>query len=1333
MRSKRHSAMTPVLAMLLASSHVHGIAASPPVNIADVPLFDGRMNVHSNLLLSLSVEFPTVGVAYRGDGGTYNRTVEYVGYFNSAKCYRYNGSERNPGNDPDAFHAGLYFQIEKDADALRECDGTTFSGNFMNWAASSAIDMLRLSLTGGDRILDKPGETILQRAVLSDTPDANFYAHATYFPRREVREGGNVSAPNRVTPFNVKKLYVVSCRNRILFSDVSSGSISGSEASQYCTSQWNGSGKMPVHATDKKLGDYLVRVAVCDANEGPVRKELCLKYGNGYKPVGQIQRNADRLRIGAMGYLLDDAAQRYGGVLRAPIRYVGARQRKPPSFAEAANERPEWDEATGVFHHNPENSVTTGGAPNSGVVNYLNKFGRKGRYKQYDPVGELFYEGIRYFQGKAPTEAAISGATESMKDGFPLFGKWEDPVVASCQRNYILSIADVNTHWDRHVPGNTRTKFGPAGNQADAYDAARPADTEVAGKTPAFDVTTWTRLIGDMETDVSGSFGNPAKNGNLAGLDTRDSGASGHGTYYMAGLAYWANTSDIRLDKPVRVKTFAIDVDEGGNGLIDGSNRILKPRDSQLYLAAKYGGFDARTSQNNPFISLSPTGTPVAGSYAEWSDGTGPSAIPRNYFLAGQPAEMMKSIGKVFASIADGSGTIAGVSASTTKISSDGAFVYQPGFESDSWGGSLKKLKITLDAEENVNIAKSPEWDAGQILTGTDQHGPKPAHADRRIFTSQFGPNGAMSTVEFKWDLLNATQQALLDVSPVDGKQDGKGAARVNYLRGDRTRESDRPDGFFRTRRRVLGDILNSNPVFVGAPSPSHYGNGYEAFAKNHQQRAKAVYVGANDGMLHAFAASDGTELFAFVPNAILMHLNRLASPDYKHRPYVDGGITVAEAQLGGSWKTVLASGMGGGAQGIFALDVTDPANFAAGGKALLEFSDADDPDMGNILGAPVIAKFNTGMQSGSPQFKYFVVVSSGVNNYREDGANRFNTDGANALFLLSLDKPASAKWQSGINYFKFRMPSKAPSLQNGLSTPALVTGTDGSVRYAYAGDLQGNLWRFNFTGAAPWGDALSGGEPIFSATDEAGVPQPITVQPRVVFAPGGGFIVLFGTGKFMEQDDAVSGTYSVQSFYGVLDPGSPQSSTFRRNDLSVRTLSKASHGGFKIAGPEINYGTGTDQKKGWYFDFADSDTSGERNITNPLVINGFVFFNTLIPGTDPCQTGGGRSYVLDTLSGTAAGGETGRLSAIGMLSPPVPFETGVEVGDRNPVGRRTVKKRYGVVNFGTGGTSPGSGGMFKGGDAAVGDKVDTLLPAGRFSWREIINWEEVRNAMFKK
>ncbi|MGH8810032.1 MAG: pilus assembly protein, partial [Noviherbaspirillum sp.] len=488
------------------------------------------------------------------------------------------------------------------------------------------------------------------------------------------------------------------------------------------------------------------------------------------------------------------------------------------------------------------------------------------------------------------------------------------------------------------------------------------------------------------------------------------------------------------------MKTFAIDVDEGGNGQIDDNTRSIKPRNSQLYLAAKYGGFEDRNNDGNPFITLASDGkTVVKGSNAEWDNGKG---MPSNYFLAGQPKEMIKSIRKIFDAIGAASGTISGVSVSTTKILSDGAFVYQPGFESSKWSGKLLKLSLKSSGDGTVDIAREALWDAGEILTGTAGKPANPAPEARSIYTAKVTGDGSLSTIEFKWDKLTEPQKAFLDTSPVDKAFDGRGEKRVNFLRGDRSHEASQTNGIFRTRERVLGDIINSNPVLVGAPATNVQGAGYQEFYKNNENRSKVVYVGANDGMLHAFSADDGKELFAYVPNAVIPRLNLLPQLEYEHQPYVDGAMSAGEAWSGGRWRTVLVSGLGGGAQGVFALDVTNPGNFGRDRGAIFEFTDADDPDMGNLMSAPVIAKFRTSLAGGASEYKYFAVVASGVNNYkadgyRDDGRPKFNTDASAALFLLSLDKPASAKWQENVNYYKFRVPSKDSSLQSGLSTPA--------------------------------------------------------------------------------------------------------------------------------------------------------------------------------------------------------------------------------------------------------------------------------------------------------
>jgi type IV pilus assembly protein PilY1 len=1278
-------------------------AVTPEIGIADTPLYGAHTNVHPNMVLSLSVEYPTVGVAYRSDNGTYNKTTEYVGYFHPLKCYVYQGGNRNVTTG--------YFAVMKDANAVHECGGNSFSGNFMNWVASSAIDMMRYALTGGDRVVDTESMTILQRAVLPSL----FYANDNYFPRRSVTESQYVSAPNQITPFNVSTLYVVSCSNHILFSDIIGLYDDCEMSSNY------GDTDEYMARSDRRLGEYLVRVRVCDDSEGPVRTDLCKRYGNHYKPIGDMQRNADKIRFAVMGYLRDDYMTRYGGVLRAPMKYVGASKYEQPGFAEQANDKREWDPLTGIFLNDSESAANGSNVISSGVINYLNQFGRGGEYKTFDPVGELYYEAIRYLQGKQPTSQALADLQPQFTEGFPVIGKWSDPIIASCQKNFIVSIADVNTHFDRYIPGNTRETMN---DDEYAFDSKRAVEAAVAGKTPELNVMTWTRKVGEMEADVSDIYHNPSPRSNLANLDKLDTGYQGHGTYYMAGLAYWANTQHIRLDKPIYVQTFTIDVDELGNGSVDNNFRDTPSRNSQLYLAAKYGGFIDANDDGNPFVTSNKNGenrTVTTIQNNEWdADGDG---TPDNYFLAGNPRALIGAIHKIFADVPNSSGSISGVAVSGTRVLADGGYVYQPGFDSNKWSGILKRFKIELNTNHEIILATVSDWDAGDVLTGSDPSHANPLPAARRIYTAYTAADKSFSTLNFEWSSLAVAQRALLNTSPATGVADGLGEQRVAYLRGVRTMEEGANGGVFRARARVLGDIIHSNPVYVGAPSLNTNGAGFTEFYDARKERTKAVYVGANDGMLHAFDASNGQELFAYVPEMLLSQLNRLTAPAYAHQPYVDGVIVTADAKVGSRWRTVLVSGMGGSAQGVFALDITNPSAFSETNGALWEFSDSDDADIGNVIGTPVIAKFRTGTEEGVAQYRYFAVVANGFNNYRNDGAGKYNSAAPGVLFLLALDKSAAEPWTQGSNYFKFVMPISDATLQNGLSSPAVVVGSDGAVRYVYAGDVQGNLWRLNFTGDAPWSSALGTTpyKPLFVARDQNGTRQPITVQPKVVFAPDG-YVVLFGTGKFVENSDVSSSNFKRQSFYGIHDTTNDEDKLTNRTFLVPRVAELSADGKtLNITGDAFVYGTTTGTYRGWYLDFKDAQTTGERSVTNPLAIYGRVFFNTLIPSVDPCAIGSGRSYALDALSGLTVDGETtGGLSSIGFLGAPMLLDAGeADSGDRNSIGRRPASRQYSIFNFGT--------------DGAVKERTSRIYPpAGRFSWREVLNWQELRNAITK-
>ena len=1263
-----------LFAFLLACAATLAGAATPLI-VADGPLGLAGARVHPNLLLNLSLTFIDAGAAYRGG---YDRATEYGGYFNPRMCYRYPVKRKSASvTEPDLDERTGHFSLAKPADARHECGGHTFSGNFLNWASASTLDLLRMGLTGGDRVIDEPGLTVLQRAWLPDgKAHPDFYASTAHFPRRVLVTAEEGSAPHRVTPFDTGTLYVVSCRNRILFSQSAKGS--SCDAPRY-----DRGGRRIV--SDKYFGEFNARVEVCAAADAANRPGLCQHYASGFKPEGSIQRHSGDARIGLMSYLTEQGADDgnlYGGVLRAPLKFVGDTSFDAPQFAAAHNRRAEWSAQTGVLMANPDQAS---GAV-SGTINYINQLGRvrPGAYKTADPGAELYYESLRYLQGREPSPVAGSGASDA---GFPVWKSRADPVTASCQRNAIATIGHASFIEDRYLPGNTR---------ADHKDTARSAD--VFAPAGAFDVMRAARRVGEMEADAGGAYANPAPRPDLLKLDLRDNGPAGAGSYYLAGAAYWAHTNAIRPDKPVRADSYALELGEAA-----------APGGSPLYLAAKYGAFEDRNGDGNPFIT-----SPGRMPQSEWStDGKTPAA----YFPANDPRQVADGARALFAAALAPRGRVPGAPVIASR-QPEGSFVVQASYEQGSWNGGLQRIAMSSGANGAIDIASAPAWDAGVVLSGNaaakPATPPRPLPAARKIYTSIRKPDQSTSTVPFTWDKLARDERTFLDASPSSGVPDGLGEARTAYLRGDRTRELGQRDGVFRRRAGVLGDAIHSAPLLVGAATPSIQDSGYQGFYARHKSRATVVYLGTNDGMLHAFDARDGAELFAYVPNALLPALNQLTDPAYRHRPYVDGSAGYGEAALNGTWKTVLVSGMGMGAHGVFALDISDPAAFETGAGALWEFTDRDDPAMGHVLGAPHVAKLKVGMKGLVPEYRYFAVITSGINNY--DHA-RSSADGA--LFLLALDKPASARWKEGVNYFKLAAPASEAGQANALAAPTLVTGADGGSLYAYAGDLQGQMWRFDFSGKPPWSV-----RPLFTARDAQNQRQPITHPPKAVFAPGGGYLVLFGTGKFIEHADLQAENFAPQSFYAIHDSG--QGQVRGRSELAARTFSGS--GPYAITGVEFSFG-GAIAKKGWYFDFPQARTEGERLADSPTLASGTVFINTLVTGSDACTAPASRTYVLDALSGfafkadgvAASGAVSGELAQGGEALAPVLFDSLTTVGPRGATGGASAVRSIAIVHWQGEGKAPDV------------QRVTVTLPAKRISWREVANWQELHDAAIRK
>jgi type IV pilus assembly protein PilY1 len=633
-------------------------------------------------------------------------------------------------------------------------------------------------------------------------------------------------------------------------------------------------------------------------------------------------------------------------------------------------------------------------------------------------------------------------------------------------------------------------------------------------------------------------------------------------------------------------------------------------------------------------------------------------------------------------------------------------------FEEAGWSGRLEARALALAAGGAIEVGGAPLWEAGALLNAA-------APPQRKIYTLARDAGGAIRTVAFDWSSLPGAERAWLD-----GGDNGE--ARAGFLRGERTREVGQPGGVFRRRAGILGDAIHSLPLLVGAPSVSGQGPGYDGFHARYKARAGAIYLGANDGMLHGFDARDGAELFAYVPQALLPFVSQLSDPAYRHRPYVDASAGQGEAALKGEWRSVLVSGMGMGARGVFALDVTDPAIFIAGRGALWEFTEADDPAIGHVGAPPQVAKLRIGVQRGIPEYRYFAIVASGVNNYGPAGSH---ADAGGALFLLALDKPANEDWKRGVNYYKLEAPAADAGQANALGPPALVIGGDGSVAYAYAGDLQGRLWRFDFSGKPPFA-----GKPVFAARDASGGRQPITEAPRVVFAPGGGYLVLFGTGKLIEEADLRPAGFTPQSFYAVRDiaadsatdstPDATPAAVGGRSQLAQRTLS--GNDIYTITGDEFAY-SGAGAKQGWYVDFPHASVDGERLAASPVLASGTVLVTTLVPGADACNAAT-RTYVLDVLTGLAfkADGVAASEAATGALvraapgTLPMVLDLGAGTGPRGATGGARATRKLGVLHLPAGAGAPPV------------EQVEVQLSAGRLSWREVANWQELHDAAKK-
>jgi type IV pilus assembly protein PilY1 len=644
--------------------------------------------------------------------------------------------------------------------------------------------------------------------------------------------------------------------------------------------------------------------------------------------------------------------------------------------------------------------------------------------------------------------------------------------------------------------------------------------------------------------------------------------------------------------------------------------------ENPLWYAAKYGDF---TDSNS-------NGVPDDG---EWDSST--SGTPDGYFLANDPSKLKSRLKEIFEAATSGEVSVTGGTSGNVVDSSSFSVVasFTVGSDND-WVGDVKATSFSSGSEL---------WSAATKLDAM-------TWSDRTIFTAItptiLDSEGAVSTGVSTGELTASNipgstwkaKMAALGLDTTDqGTVDWLGSTAVdtllNYLKGT-------SNSSLRTRSSLLGDIVSSAPAIAltsddygwySAWSGTTYASlatSYKTFLTSKESTTPAIYVGANDGMLHAFNASTsssgGTELFAFVPYSARLHLGELANPDYSHRYYVDGPVSVGDAYYSNAWHTVVVGSTGaGGAEttnastlpqgSVFALNVTDPSSVSSS-NVLWELSGQNDGDLGQVTGSAVIVPVKSG--SG---IKFVAIFGNGVNSANGNPVLYVVDIGTGAV--LSRLSPSSTAYQG----------------KNGIINvaAAALENSSGLADTVYAGDLRGNIWKFDLSSstASDWSVSLSG-KPLFQAVDEDGNEQPITGGLLLKGSSDAGMMVYFGTGRYFASGD-VSNT-SVQSLYGIRDDLSTTisgRSALVEQTLTSSTSSVSGYSVRNVTSNTVNYST----KRGWYVDLeVDAAAGGERFIGTPYLSNGKVYFTTYTPTEGSDCSGGGENWEY-ALSATTGGG----------------------------------------------------------------------------------------------
>jgi len=662
------------------------------------------------------------------------------------------------------------------------------------------------------------------------------------------------------------------------------------------------------------------------------------------------------------------------------------------------------------------------------------------------------------------------------------------------------------------------------------------------------------------------------------------------------------------------------------------------------------------------------------------------------YFSAKDPASLQSGLASALSAIQSQTGSGAASATSTPNITPTDNFLYSSTYRTQLWDGEI--VAEAIDTATG-NTIPGNVWAAGSQLNARVT-----ATTDTRNIV-MLDPAGANQLKPFLYANMTASEQAFFDnkcaalpqcapMAPAEQAQVDDGNNLVNWLRGQSANDS-----VYRTRVNVLGDTVTSKPAFVGAPILQYADPvtpDYNSFKVANQNRQGALYIGGNDGMLHAFNGDTGQELWAYVPRAIMSELHKLAVANYdvKHRFFVDGSPVVMDVffKTTNEWKTVLVGGFRSGGRGYVALDITDPLNpkglweVCADPGGTLGCTSTDD-NIGFTYGDPIVTKW---AKDGT----WVAIVSSGYNNITPG-------DGTGYVYVIDIETGAILdKVSTGAG------DTTTPSGLAQLTGFATNFAVDNTTTLVYAGDLLGNIWRLDMTTLTF--------QRIAQLFDGSSPPRPQSVTTRVeVTRFAAGFNAIYvGTGRLLGSSDLPdpmtlsppeARAYQ-QTVYGFKDTGSdlgnlrlPAANLVQQSLIVVDPTSRT------ISNNPVDWTT----QNGWYVDLNPANQSpGERVNIDPQLVRGVLLVPTNEPNSQPCSAGG-NSYVyqFDYQSGSYVASASGQIVGTKLGSALI---AGAVVF-RLPSGQLkysaidvTGKKTVGGINPGAGGT--------------IGKRV---------SWRELI------------